>query len=91
MKINNNNGIQATNLYKAQTDEKKSTNTVQKSNTDSLSISGQAAKFQDILRSASAPEEVRTERVNQLKEAIARGEYMIDSIKIAQAMLGEDE
>ncbi|EEG76548.1 flagellar biosynthesis anti-sigma factor FlgM [Dethiobacter alkaliphilus] len=90
MKINNNHGIQVNKLYKAQADEKAKAKSPQESaKGDKLSISGEAAKVQELVKAASVPPEVRTERVEQLKEAIAKGEYTLDTKKIAAAMLDD--
>ncbi|MCW3488764.1 flagellar biosynthesis anti-sigma factor FlgM [Dethiobacter alkaliphilus] len=91
MKINNNHGIQVNKLYKAQADEKAKADRPQESaKGDKLSISGEAAKVQELVKAASELPEVRMERVEQLKEAIAKGEYKLDSKIIAAAMLKDE-
>ena len=91
MKISNGKGIQLANLYQRQQLEEKQGDAqkaaANKPAADSLTISGDAAKMRELLQAASLPPEVGTERVEELKSAIARGEYLADSKKISAAML----
>ncbi|GFP19767.1 hypothetical protein HKBW3S03_01271 [Candidatus Hakubella thermalkaliphila] len=93
MKINNGKGIQLVNLYQRQQFEEKQADAqktaANKPVADSLNISSDAAKMRELLQVASLPSEVRTERIEELKVAVARGEYLADSKKISGAMLAQ--
>ncbi|MBS3886735.1 MAG: flagellar biosynthesis anti-sigma factor FlgM [Firmicutes bacterium] len=91
MKIDNGKGIQLANLYQRQQLEEKQGGAqkaaANKTAADSLAISGDAAKMRELLQTAAQPPEVNTARIEELKNAIARGEYLTDSKKISAAML----
>lgn len=93
MKINNGKGIQLANLYQRQQLEEKQGGELKtatnKPAADSLTISGDVTRMRELLQAASQPPEVRTERVEELKAAIARGESLADSKKISAAMLAQ--
>ncbi|MBS3898508.1 MAG: flagellar biosynthesis anti-sigma factor FlgM [Dethiobacter sp.] len=95
MKIDNGKGIQLSNLYQRQQLEGKQGSaqqaTADKTAADSLTISGDATRMRELLQGASLPAEARTERVEELKGAIARGEYLADSKKISAAMLTQTQ
>lgn len=93
MKIGNWNGIELSRLYKRQLEEKQEVkkHSEDKPAADSLVISGEAAKMQELVKDASQQDEVRAERVRELKDAIEKGEYKPDSNKTAAAMLEQKE
>lgn len=89
MKINNGKGVQLTGLYQRRLEDKRNGKAVSQDMpaADSLAISGEAAKLGELMKAAALPADVRAERVRQIKDAIDRGEYILDSKKLAEAML----
>ncbi|MBS4032684.1 MAG: flagellar biosynthesis anti-sigma factor FlgM [Clostridiales bacterium] len=86
MKIYNNKGLPPEQIYRRQQEDKRTDaeRPGGQAGTDSLSISGQAAKMRD---AAKASDEVRAEKVEQIQKALAEGTYAVDSKKLADAML----
>lgn len=81
-------------LYQRQLEEKQGSapkTAEDKPAADSFTISGDAAKMKELLQVASLPPEVRTGQVQELKDAIARGQYFIDSKKISAALLDQQK
>ncbi|MBS4009038.1 MAG: flagellar biosynthesis anti-sigma factor FlgM [Clostridium sp.] len=95
MKIDNGKAVQLAGLYQRQQAEEKQAGAqkmaANKTAADSLTISGDATRMRELLQAASQPSEVRTERVEELRAAIARGEYLADSDKISTAMLTQTQ
>lgn len=93
MKINNGHGVQLSRLYQRQLEDKQiEKNTREEMPAgDSLAISEEAAKMQELLAAAAQSADVRSERVQELKDAIDKGQYALDSKKIAEAMLSKEE
>lgn len=89
MKINNNTGVPLDKLYPRQLYEKQgeAIRPREEQRTDTLSISGEAAKVREAAQAAEALEEARMERVQYLQASILQGSFAADSSKIAAAML----
>ena len=54
---------------------------------DSVDFSSQAKEMMSALNSTSGQEEVRMDRVNQLREKIESGQYQIDPEQVAEKMI----
>ena len=62
-----------------------------KSTKDSLSLSREAATVREAAETVLAEmDEVRMERLEQLREAIAQGSYKVDPLAVAEAMLKKE-
>ena len=92
MKINNGHGVQLSRLYQRQLEDKQVEKNTQEEMPagDSFAISEEAVKMQELLAAAAQSADVRSERVQELKDAIDKGEYALDSKKIAEAMLSKE-
>jgi flagellar biosynthesis anti-sigma factor FlgM len=89
MKIHDSKGLQLNKLYRAQAEDKKAgkTREEEKRAADTLAISTEAARVREAVKEAARMEEVRTEKVVELREALEKGTFQADSDKIAAAML----
>jgi negative regulator of flagellin synthesis FlgM len=89
MKIHDSNGLQLNKLYRAQADDKKAgkAREEEKRTADTLAISTEAAQLREAVKEAARMEEVRTEKVAELREALEKGTFQTDSDKLAAAML----
>ncbi|HHX75377.1 MAG: flagellar biosynthesis anti-sigma factor FlgM [Firmicutes bacterium] len=59
---------------------------------DSLSLSREAATVREATRAVLAEmDTVRTERIEQLREAIAKGSFKVDPQAVAEAMLKKED
>jgi negative regulator of flagellin synthesis FlgM len=58
---------------------------------DSLTISAGANKVAEAVKLVQELDDVRLERVEELRQAIAEGKYQVDSRKLAEAMLPDKE
>jgi len=56
---------------------------------DRVDISGKGKEIAELMSAIQQMPDVRTDRVNALKEAIESGNYHIDTKKLAQKMLEE--
>ena len=83
MKIDNVQVSKIAELYKKQKESK----TEKNSRNDKLDISNKAIDFKDMKKDLDNVSEVREKRVNELKAAINKGNYEVDSKKIAEKML----
>lgn len=54
---------------------------------DSVDFSSQAKEMMSALNSTSGQEEVRMDRVNQLREKIESGQYQVDPEQVAEKMI----
>ncbi|MGQ9846222.1 MAG: flagellar biosynthesis anti-sigma factor FlgM [Bacteroidales bacterium] len=56
---------------------------------DNVALSSQSKEMQKIYDTLKETPDIRKEKVNALKQAIQKGEYNIDSQKLAEKMLKE--
>ncbi|HAM52148.1 MAG TPA: flagellar biosynthesis anti-sigma factor FlgM [Nitrospiraceae bacterium] len=56
---------------------------------DKVDISGQGKEIADIMASVNQLPDVRTDKVNQVRQAIESGSYSVDPSKVAQKILRE--
>lgn len=56
---------------------------------DKVKVSGKTKGFAELLAIASAQPDVRTEKVQQLKQAVDGGTYSVDAEKIAGKIIDE--
>ena len=56
---------------------------------DKVDISGKGKEIADIMAAVNELPDVRTDKVNQTKQAIESGTYTVDSSKVAQKILNE--
>ena len=56
---------------------------------DRVDISGKGKEVAELMAAVSQLPDVRNDKVKTIKEAIDSGRYQVDSIKIAQKLLGE--
>jgi negative regulator of flagellin synthesis FlgM len=56
---------------------------------DRVDISSQGKKVAELMAVIDQLPEVRTDKINEVKEAILAGTYQVDSKKIAQKLLNE--
>lgn len=90
-----NTNMSVSNVYKTfgiNTDNRKNavsnnTNAV-KQGRDGVKLSDEALSFQTALKAARSTSEVRTDRVDEVKQAIANGTYKVDTSAIANKILG---
>jgi negative regulator of flagellin synthesis FlgM len=67
----------------------KSSGTDRIPSTDKVEISGKGKEIADIMAAVNQLPDVRTDKVNQAKQAIESGSYTVDSSKVAQNILKE--
>ncbi|MDQ7033053.1 MAG: flagellar biosynthesis anti-sigma factor FlgM [Desulfonauticus sp.] len=63
----------------------------QESGGDTISISAKGRLFASLINEAHNAPEVRTEKIESLKEQIKQGQYHPDPQKIAEKILAEDK
>lgn len=56
---------------------------------DNVALSSQSKEMQKIYETLKETPDIRIEKVNALKQAIQKGEYNVDSQKLAEKMLNE--
>lgn len=54
---------------------------------DRVSLTSTASKLKDIERSIGSDAPVNQDRVNQVKDALSRGEYRVDADRVADKMI----
>jgi negative regulator of flagellin synthesis FlgM len=93
MKIYDKSGMPVSRLYQKQveTEKKQKGRAVSEEKSDSIILSAKAAMVQKAAKAAAEQDEVRVEKVEQIKEEIEQGTYDLDSKKIAEAMLKKKE
>ena len=71
-------------------DERKKSQTTEKSETaeDKISLSDTSKEIQIAKESADSTPDVRSEKVEQIKQAISEGRYAIDYEQVAEKMIG---
>lgn len=52
-----------------------------------ISISPEARELQKVVALAKAGDEIRADKVKDLKELIAKGEYQVEAIEVAKSMI----
>ncbi len=92
MKISDNSGVPVNRLYQKQIEagKKQKGRNVSEEKNDSVSLSPEAAMVQKAAKAALEHDEVRTEKINQIKEELEQGAYALDSKEIAEAMLKKE-
>lgn len=93
MKINDKSGMPVNRLYQKQleTEKKQKDRAVSEEKNDSVILSAEAAMVQKAMKAAAELDEVRVEKVDQIKEEIEQRTFVIDSKKIAEAMLKKND
>ena len=96
MKIQGNNQIEGKDLYGKVNDLNKKEQIGKSSETEStsgrrdkISLSGMAQEINELKKIIHNLPDIRTDKVEQLKQAIDTGSYHIDSYKVAEKMLAE--
>lgn len=56
---------------------------------EKVTLSERAREIQQVRQAVEALPDVREEKVDELKERIASGEYRVDGEKVAEKMIGE--
>jgi len=89
MKIYNGKDLLINRLYQRQLEDKKKENVCpeEKTASDSLAISSEAARIRESVKTAMELAEVRAEKVEAIKEKLENGTYILDSEKIAESIL----
>lgn len=85
MKINNYQVEKVQQIY--QQNKEKRLNKKENLRQDSMEISGKAREIQQLEAKLKEIPEIRQEKVNKLKEAIAKGDYYINSKLIVQKII----
>lgn len=93
MKIYDKASMQVNRLYQKQveTENKQKKQGVSEEKNDSIILSAEAAMVQKAAKAAAELDEVRVEKVDQIKEEIEQGTFKLDNKKIAEAMLKEQD
>lgn len=87
-------GNQIQSIMKVYTDQNKVTQTAKTGATaavskkDEVILSTQAQEFGQIFQAIKAMPEVRQEKVQEISDKIAKGEYSVDAREVAEKMLG---
>jgi len=96
MKIHNNKPPDSSEIYLKTRKVNLSKRPVEKTETgrqevsDRVSISGQAKEIEELKEVINQIPEMRIDKIEEIKEAIRKGTYKIDSYKIAERMLEEE-
>ena len=93
MKIYNNNGQPIKPVYHNPAESnspKEEPLRVGPPSADSLAISKEAVAVREAMKEAMLPEDIRAEKVAQLREAITNGTFVTDSRKICEGMLSKE-
>lgn len=72
---------------KDEADHSGSTASSGQTSSDKVSLTSTASRLKDIERSLGNEAPVNTDRVNQVRSAIARGEYNVDASRVADKMM----
>ena len=93
MKIYDKYGMPVNRLYQNQveTEKKQKGRAVSEEKNDSVVLSVEAAMIQKAAKAAAEQDEIRVEKVDQIREEIEQGTFKVDSKKIAEAMLKNKE
>jgi len=84
MKIDNVQLNKIAELYNKQKQDKKADNGEKG---DKLNISNKAVQFKEIKEELNSSSDIRQEKVADLKNAVTKGNYEIDSEKVAEKIL----
>jgi len=88
VKIGGINGRQVAGIYRQNhVQGKSSADRASEGGKDTADISAEALKIQSLIKKALEVEDIRTEKVEALKEKIASGEYRIDSVHLAEKLV----
>ena len=89
MRIENNSVNKILNIYANQSNVSKTTKTDKTKKTDQLNISSTGRDFQIAMDEIKNQPEVRTEKVDELRNQIKAGTYNVDAKSIAEKMLSD--
>ncbi|NLO89035.1 MAG: flagellar biosynthesis anti-sigma factor FlgM [Clostridia bacterium] len=87
MKISGINGRQVAGIYKQNhVQGRSSADRTSEGTKDTAAISVEALQIQSLVKKVLETEDIRTEKVEALKEKISSGEYRIDSVHLAEKL-----